>query len=249
MNDYFKNLNKIEFAVTMSCTGKCKHCQNGDPDNNSEHLDSSFANEMIKQVCKYYKISTVMTFGGESLLYPDTVCDIHKTAKELGVSKRQIITNGYFSKNNVTIDEVAHKLALSYVNDLLLSVDAFHQETIPIAPVKYFAECALKYGLPIKLQPAWLVSQDDNNPYNLKTKEILHMFDYLNIPEGSGNVIFPSGNALKYLKGYFDDSTLSSPYEEVPYDIKTLSVEPNGNVLNGNIYKTDIIEIMNKYYP
>ncbi len=35
-------------------------------------------------------------------------------------------------------------------------------------------------------------------------------------PHGSGNVIFPSGNALKYLSEYFDDNTETlSPYEEI----------------------------------
>ncbi len=32
-NPYIKNLNKIEFVVTMACTGKCKHCSEEDPEN------------------------------------------------------------------------------------------------------------------------------------------------------------------------------------------------------------------------
>ena len=30
MNQYLKNLNKIEFIVTYACTGRCKHCSEGD---------------------------------------------------------------------------------------------------------------------------------------------------------------------------------------------------------------------------
>ena len=30
------------------------------------------------------------------------------------------------------------------VNELLIFVDAFHQETIPLEPVKYFVECVVK---------------------------------------------------------------------------------------------------------
>ena len=30
MNNYLKNLNRIEFVVTMACTGKCKHCSQGE---------------------------------------------------------------------------------------------------------------------------------------------------------------------------------------------------------------------------
>lgn len=60
-------------------------------------------------------------------------------------------------------------------------------------------------GIYIELSPAWLVSENDNNPYNVKTREIIGAFDDLEIPIGSGNVIFPSGNAVKYLGEYFEE--------------------------------------------
>ena len=41
------------------------------------------------------------------------------------------------------------------VNELLLSVDVFHQETIPLEPVKYFAECVVKSKIHIKLTINW----------------------------------------------------------------------------------------------
>ena len=127
---------------------------------------------------------------------------------------------------------------------------AFHQETIPLETVMFFAGCAIDSGIPIKLQPAWLVSAEDQNPYNEKTREIIRAFETLHIPLNQGNVIFPSGNALKYLREFFDDNAASfSPYEEDPEDIKTISFDPNGDVLNGNIYKTDILEIIRAYRP
>lgn len=49
---------------------------------------------------------------------------------------------------------------------------AFHQETIPLEPVKFFAACVKEAGIYIELSPAWLVSENDNNPYNVKTREI-----------------------------------------------------------------------------
>ena len=249
MNQYLKNLNKIEFVVTLACTGKCRHCQNGDPINSSEHIDADVAATAVRRVCGHYPIRTVMTFGGEPLLYPETVCTIHKAAAEAGVERRQVITNGFFSRDPERIMKIARDLAASGVNDLLLSVDAFHQEYIPLEPVIHFAECAVKAEIPIRLQPAWLVSPEDDNPYNIRTREVLLAFRHLNIPAGSGDVIFPSGNALKYLKEYFDENTATSPYEEDPRDIRTLSFSPNGGILNGNVYKTDILEIMETYQP
>lgn len=250
MNPYIKHLNKIEFVVTMACTGRCKHCSEGDHDGFTEHIDKTIAVDAVRKICSNFGISTVMTFGGEPLLYPETVCEIHKTALSLGVANRQVITNGYFSREREKIKAVALSLADSGVNSLLLSVDAFHQETIPLDTVMYFAECAIDSEIPVKLQPAWLVSAEDQNSYNIKTKEIIRAFEPLHIPQNQGNVIFPSGNALKYLREFFDGHvTPFSPYEEDPEDIKTISFGANGDVLNGNVYETDILEIIRAYRP
>ena len=175
-NQYLKNLNKIEFVVTYACTGRCKHCSEGDHTSCGERIDPRIAADAVKKIAAAYNIQTVMTFGGEPLLYPDAVYAIMTAAKELNISKRQVITNGYFSKNADKIREVAEQLAACGVNDLLLSVDAFHQETIPLEMVKIFAAEAKNSGIPIRLQPAWLVSPTDDNPYNRKTREILDSF-------------------------------------------------------------------------
>lgn len=250
MNEYVKNLNRIEFVVTMACTGKCIHCSEGAHLNCKGHIDTEIAVKSIHEICGKYKIESLMTFGGEPLIYPEAVCAIHKTAREMGIEERQLITNGFFSNKKEYIEEVVQKLEASGVDRLLLSVDAFHQETIPLEPVKYFAECAAKTQINIKLSPAWLVSEEDDNPYNLKTRDILGEFEYLNIPVGSGNVIFPSGNALKYLGEYFDEETeYSSPYDEDPRDIKAICFSANGDVLNGNVHEKGILDILEAYQP
>ena len=158
MNPYLKNLNKIEFVVTYACTGRCKHCSEGEHALCGERIDPEIAARAVRKIAAEYDIKTVMTFGGEPLLYTDAVYAIMKTAKELNIPKRQVITNGYFSKNADEMREVAQRLAACGVNDLCLSVDAFHQETIPLETVKIFAAEAKKCGIPIRLSPAWLVT-------------------------------------------------------------------------------------------
>ena len=250
MNECFRNLNRIEFVVTMACTGKCIHCSEGDHEGCFGHIDADVAAEAVKKICALYGIQSLMTFGGEPLLYSETVCTIQKTAYELGIPKRHLITNGYFSERPDRIKAVAESLKDCGVNDLLLSVDAFHQEHIPLEPVSFFAECAAGAGIPVRLHPAWLVGPEDPNPYNNRTLEILRALDPLHIPLGKGNVIFPSGNALKYLRAYFDENTTgSNPYEEDPKDVKTVSFGPDGSVLDGNVYQSDILEIMENYKP
>ncbi len=249
MNKYLKNLNRIEFVVTMACTGKCKHCSQGEH-RTSESIDKNLAADAVRKIAEEYKIDSVMTFGGEPLLCYDTVCEIHKTAKEMDIPHRQLITTGFFSKDFDKITLVANKLAESGVNEILLSVDAFHQETIPLHYVKAFAKAIKGTGIKIKVHPAWLLSPEADNPYNNKTKEILAEFNHMGIETNEGNVIFPSGNAVKYLSEYFDLSKeQKSPYWEDPTDIRAICFSANGDILGSNIYKQDIAKILKKYSP
>lgn len=249
MNRYLKNLNRIEFIVTMACTGKCKHCSQGEH-NSTDNIDKNLAADAVRRIAEEYPISSVMTFGGEPLLFPKTVCEIHKTAKELKIPQRQLITNGYFSKNTDKINLVAKQIIESGVNEILLSVDAFHQETIPLEYVLEFAKAVNTSDISFKVQPAWLVSSDADNPYNSKTKEILAVFKHMGIETNQGNVIFPSGNALKYLSEYFDMSNKSkSPYDEDPADIRAICFSADGGILGSNAYKKDIIKILSDYAP
>ena len=249
MNKYLKNLNRIEFVVTMACTGKCIHCSQGEH-NSSEKIDKIAASDTVRKIAEKYNIESVMTFGGEPLLCPETVCEIHKAAKEMNIPKRQLITNGYFSKDPAKIKLVAKEIIESGVNDILLSVDAFHQETIPLEYVVEFAKAVSKANVSFKVQPAWLVDPEADNPYNVRTKEILSVFNQMGIETNEGNIIFPSGNAVKYLAKYFDLSKeTKNPYDEDPTDIRAICFSANGDILGSNIYKRDIIDILNTYTP
>lgn len=246
-NKYLKNLEKIEFVVTYACTGRCRHCSEGDHKSCGTRIDPKIAAEAVKRVAAEYDLKTVMTFGGEPLLYPETVFAVMEAATELGIPRRQVITNGFFSKSEERIREVALRLAECGVNDLRLSADVFHQEFIPLEPVMIFAEEAKKAGIPIRIQPAWLVGREDDNVYNNQTKEIISRFTALGIDEADGNVIFPEGNALKYLAEYFTDTAPENPYVEDPADVRCLSFNSDGAVLGGNVYDKDIMQIIDEY--
>ena len=249
MNVYLENLEKIEFVVTSACTGKCKHCSEGDHRKTCERIDPDVAADAVRKIAEKYSIKTVMTFGGEPLLHPFAVEKIIGAARDMNIPRRQVITNGYFSEDREKIKEFAESLARCGVNDLLLSVDAFHQETIPLEVVRAFAKEVIARGIPTRLQPAWLVSRSDQNPYNKRTREILDSLGDLSIPESDGNVVFPEGNALKYLGEYFTDGAPENPYIEDPRDVRCISFSANGDVLDGNVYKNGIEEIIDRYLP
>ena len=71
----------------------------------------------------------------------------------------------------------------------------------------------------------------------------------MDIPIGDGNIVFPEGNALRYLSEYFTDACPENPYVENAQDVRCVSFEPNGDALGGNLYRQDIGEILEKYKP
>lgn len=250
IHKYTQNLNRLEFLITLACTGRCKHCSEGSHTTDGKHIDGDVAADAVRKVCGAFSITSLMTFGGEPLLYAEEVCKIHAAAREMEIPKRQLITNGFFSKNEKLIRETAVRLAQSGVTDILLSVDAFHQETIPLEPVKIFAEAVKETGTPIRTQPAWLVGSNDPNPYNQRTYEILREFDLIGITAAEGNIIFPEGNARRFLSEYFDSNKqYINPYAEDPLDVRSICVAPDGSVMGSNIYEKDILDILYGYVP
>ena len=249
MNPYLKNLNKIEFVLTRCCTGACRHCSQGGHPKTGAHFDPDLGVKLIREVSEQYNIQTVLVFGGEPLLFPDAAAKLIAAAQNADIPHRQIITNGYFTKDQNEMRRVAMLLAESGVNDLLLSADAFHQETIPLEAVRSFALIAKEEKISLRLQPAWLVSPEDKNPYNEKTRAILNTLTRDGFPVGAGNVIFPEGNAKKYLSEYFTDTLPENPYVEDPKDIRCLSVDPDGSLLGENLYEKSVLEITDQYRP
>ena len=261
----YMDIKRIEFIVTWQCGGKCKHCQIGDDINkhgSHRHVLPEYAAQAVRKLSSAYNITSIMTFGGEPLYYPETTATIHKTATECGIKTRQIITNGYFTNNPEKSKTVANNLAAAGVNNLLLSVDAFHQEKIPLEPVYQFAQDIINAKIPgFRLHPAWLVDEEHQSPYNTITKEILRKFSDLSIPVSSGNNIWLGGSATSFLQDYYKEIKLDlstgcgfAPHTGHLTEITCISIIPNGNVMVcgfaiGNIYKEDITDIIARYNP
>lgn len=264
MNPYL-NIDRIEFVVTDRCTGRCKHCSVGERvrhPRKEKHVPVEAAVRAIRELAEMYGILSVMTFGGEPLLFPDVTCAIHRTAKECGIPKRQIITNGFFTRDAGLIREVAHSLAEAGVNDLLLSVDAFHQETIPLEPVLTFAHAMKAAGVEkSRFSPAWVVNETFDCPENTRTREILAILSDVGLAVHEGNDIFMAGNAIGHLGHYYPPAQLdmadccgSMPYTEPLTNQTSLSIEPDGSVtvcgfVIGNICQESMADIVARYDP
>ena len=263
MNPYL-DINRLEFILTERCTGRCKHCSAGEMVAHPKGtcVPEEAAVRAVRELADMFDMQSVMTFGGEPLLYPETTCAIHRAAKECGIPKRQLITNGFFTRDEKRIREVAQALAEAGVNDLLLSVDGFHQETIPLDVVRTFALAVKAAGIEkVRLQPAWVVNEDFDCPENPRTREVLSAQADTGIPVHEGNDIFLAGNAIDNLSHYYPAAKLdmadccgSMPYTEPLTHQPSLSIEANGGVsvcgfIIGNVCEESMRDIVAQYDP
>ena len=259
-------VNRIEFAITYLCNSKCRHCQLGEEEERRKfpsHVNKDVAVEIARKVGKKYNPKSIMTFGGEPLLYPEIVCAIHKEAMNVGIPVRDVITNGFWSRKTAEIRDIADRLVKSGVNEATISVDCFHQEFIPLEIVKRAAESLLRAGIKrVSWDPCWVVSKDHDNLYNRKTRAILNRLKDLSVEEGEGNNVEPKGRAILWLKDFLPSRTKTPngkcgdlPYTEKLDSVKTLYVEPGGRIAVcndfyiGNASETDIIDIIENYDP
>ena len=263
MNKYL-TVKRIEFAVTYLCNARCRHCYSIHSEGAfPAHIDKSLALEIVRKVGRKYKPESIMTFGGEPLLFPEIVCVIHKEAARVEIPLREVITNGYWSNNSRRIKEIAKNLAESSVNSINISVDAFHQEHIPLDIVKKTAEACLEAGIEdITWDPCWVISEDDDNRYNRKTMFILKELEDLPVRNSGGNVMEPEGLALVNLKEFLPPRKKipagkcgDIPYTEPLDSVKCVCVEPDGRIAVcndfyiGNASKTDIVDLIESYDP
>jgi len=260
-------VNRIEFAVTYLCNSKCRHCELGEEAERKKfpgHTDKDLAVEIVRKVGKKYSPESIMTFGGEPLLYPEIVCAIHEEATKVGIPVRDVITNGFWSRKTEKIQEIANNLTKSGVNQVSISVDCFHQEFIPLEIVKKAAESLLEAGMAhISWNPCWVMSKDHDNRYNRKTKVILEELKKdLPIEDDDGNTAQPEGRAILWLKDFLPPRIKMPKGKcgDIPYtgeldSVKTLYVEPDGRIAVcnefhiGNASETDIIDIIENYDP
>lgn len=107
----YLTVDRIEFAVTYLCNGRCRHCYSTQgKELFPKHIDKSLAVKIIRKVGEEYSPKSIVTFGGEPLLFPEIVYAIHKEAMNRGIPCREIITNGYWSKDAKRIREIAKNL-------------------------------------------------------------------------------------------------------------------------------------------
>jgi hypothetical protein len=218
----------------------------------------------MQTVLGKFSVASMMTYGGEPLLYPDITTKLHRIALELNVPSQELITNGYFSRDKSKINFVVNELKKAGVTKVFLSVDSFHQEYIPIEYVELFIGSVISNGFEkFLLHPAWLISEDSENEYNNKTHKILnYLKDKYKVNVSMGTIISPAGLSRNNLRQYYENRLLNLEKRcgEIAFtnpltNINNLRFLPNGDVnicrglCIGNVFVDTIESILENYDP
>ena len=262
----FLDVSRVEYLLTKRCTGWCEHCavmtEDRNPDRSYEDLDAVVAASTV--LYSTGKVTSMMVYGGEPLLYPATVQRLFHLARTYNVPTRELITNGYFSRNPSVIADTAVRLVDSDVTLIHLSVDAFHQSRIPLPYVEQFIAHILGQGFTeLFLHPSWVVERGHQDHYNVTTEQLLtSLVEKYGVRVSQGNDITPAGYNRHTLSDYYPrlpdlpvQNCRDIPWANSPDKVHSLRFLPNGDVhicraaILGNIYQSTISDLIESYDP
>lgn len=230
------NLRRLEFTLTTKCNSQCLHCQAEASPLRSEVMEVEDACNYLEEVAYVAKLESFMVFGGEPMLYPDKTIAIFQKANDLKIPEIEMLTNGVWGKNMENAEKLARELENAGLNDVGLSVDAFHLQHIPLEYPRNAALALVKAGVKkVNWNVTVVESINATNEYDRKTKQILETLKPVGI-EAHIHKVMPVGRATKNLRQYFQKMPLNGSCEgdailgNVLTNPTSICVEPSGEV-------------------
>ncbi|MGB9134323.1 MAG: hypothetical protein WCC63_01875, partial [Candidatus Bathyarchaeia archaeon] len=163
------------------------------------------------------------------------VVAILEKAHQLQIPTVSMITNGAWGKSKEAPERLAVKLKNAGLTTVDISVDAFHQQHIPLQLPRNAAAGQLRAGVE---EVVWNVAVVESlkaaNEYDEKTARILKELEPVGIETHTVKIV-PIGRALQNLRRYFDPSSLTEPCDMAPITGNTLTnpksvcIEPSGS--------------------
>jgi len=222
-------------------------------------MDVKDAHNYLAEAAAVSNLESLMMFGGEPMLFPERAIAVFEKAHHLNIPRIEMITNGMWGKNKVEAREWAEKLKAAGLNEVYMSVDAFHAQYTPIEYPQNAALALLKTGIEgIKWNVAVVESVDAENIYDKETRQILKKLEPLGL-EANLVKIMPVGRAAKNLRDYFQHASLAGACEGEPLignkltNPDSICIEPSGSVdicfhlAIGNAKESPLSRIISEY--
>lgn len=219
---FMKRFKRLEFMLTEKCNSRCVHCQGEHSPEKEGVMKVDDGVTYLEETTSVTKLDSFMIFGGESMLYPERTIKLFQKANELGIPKIELITNGFWGKDRNRAQMLATQLKDAGVNEVLISVDAFHLPYIPLDCPRNAALASLAAGIErVRWNVAILESETPLNQFDRQTSEIMRILAPLGL-ETHVNKVWPQGRARRNLSEFFSKQ---SPEGKCP-EAETALVNP-----------------------
>lgn len=134
------------------CNIECRSCLWGDAHSNGPTIAVEEACGWIDQAREAAGVQLAGFSGGESFLYLREMTALMRYCWETHRLPSAISTNCYWALNEARAEDLLRPLAALGLQQLLLSVDEFHQEHIPLARVGHALRAGRRLGIECTLQ-------------------------------------------------------------------------------------------------
>ena len=142
----------LALMLGYDCNAKCRCCLWGDMLSRGPRIDVKEARGWIEEACGELNVQILGFSGGESFLYQDEMIELAEYAKSRYNVPSAASTNGFWAKSPEIAERILLRMRAAGLSQLLLSVDDFHQEHVPLERIKNAFEVARKLGIVSVLQ-------------------------------------------------------------------------------------------------
>ena len=254
-------IENLDFLLTFNCPAKCKHCSYKAGPDISGFMKLYEAENYLMELVDTQQLQSVTIHGGEPFLYFDILRNIIEKAKNLAIPRRGIITNSYWAKTKDIANKKLLKLKQAGLNQITFSVDAFHQEFIPLENVKNAIISATSIGFDNIWVDSYFVGDlNADNLYNNKNYQILKDLKEIDTVIINKYVAGFEGRGADLAEDFEIKNEIPSGKCPLPFWIggdltapTTVEIDWEGNVTLcpgiciGNTKTQPLIEILQKY--
>ena len=206
----------------------------------------------------------ITVHGGEPTVYFDSLLFAISMAKQLEITRRGIITNGYWATTASSAQNTLRKLQEAGLTQITFSVDSFHQEFIPFEDVRRGVEAASRMSFDhIWVDSQFLDLEKPSNDFDIRTQKMLDALSEIPGIEISTYQVDFEGRAADMLSNLVP--THSDPPTgkcQPPYwlgknltEPKTIEIDYEGNITLcpgiciGNANTTPLPRLLIEYEP
>lgn len=144
--------NTLALMLGYRCNIQCRSCLWGEQHSQGPAIDPAEACEWIDEACEAIDVRLVGFSGGESFLYLKQMTTIADHCWKAHRLPWAISTNSFWATTEKRAERMLEPLASIGLQQLLLSIDDFHQEHVPLDRVGNALRAARRLGITPTLQ-------------------------------------------------------------------------------------------------